>query len=72
MTRSDLFARLEQKTCPPRLLFTAESDGGGSKKFSCRVTIRGAVTAETRDEVFFNVRAKMPVNPGGCDGECNV
>ena len=60
MTRSDLFERLKLRTCPPRLLFTAESGGGGSKKFSCKVTIRGAVTAETSDEVFFNIKATPP------------
>lgn len=52
--------KLEQKILPPRLKFTADlecNDPRASSKFSCRVTIRGAFTVETQEEVYFNISA---------------
>ena len=55
MDNSDLMERVKQRTCPPGLLFTAECSERARKRLSCKVTIKGATTVETDDEVFFNI-----------------
>lgn len=54
----DLAKKVEQKTCPPRILFTVDCDEGASKKFSCKVTITGATVSGTQEEVFFTVSCR--------------
>lgn len=63
MKRIDLAKRLEKRTCPPRILFTADCDEGAERKFSCKVTVTGATVTGTQEEVFFNVRASRSVIP---------
>lgn len=50
--------RIKMKTCPPRIPFTVECDGA-SRKLVSRITINGAKTMETEEEVFFNIRASL-------------
>lgn len=59
MTRKDLCGRIEQNTCPPRIVYSAECESGTSRRFSCTVKLDGATTMETGEEVFFNISAKV-------------
>lgn len=53
--------KLKLKTCPPRILFSADGEPGlSSRKFACKVTIENATTVETQDVVYFNVKATLP------------
>ena len=61
MNRKDLITMIEQKMCPPGIVYMAECESGTSRRFSCKVTIEGATTMGA--EVFFNISAEVQQPP---------
>ena len=58
----ELFERIELKTCPPRIIFTASQEQDySSRRFYCKIKLHGAVKRDTGEEAFFTVTASLPV-----------
>lgn len=59
----ELCKRIEQKMCPPRIIYFAECEDSTNRLFSCKVKLEGVtLMAKTDSEVFFNILASIECN----------
>ena len=58
MSASELSLRIDQKTCPPRIVFDADYDEDCIKRLSCKIWVRGASKTKSEDSVFFRINVR--------------